>query len=543
MGKLILSNQPCPSCSSSDAFCYYEEEDERTSGYCYSCKTSIYNVDKPEGSGRKVYQPRNLLWVEENAAFMDIPHRGISKEVAKSFGVRASVDEKTGVISHLYYPLTKEGTLVGYKEREVGTKSFTVIGEGKKVELFGRKRAGEDGKLLIITEGEDDAMAATELLKRRGKNYRVVSLPNGANASSVRDNITWIEKFDNVFLSLDQDDIGKKAALEISTIITPGKVKVMTYSEKDACDMLAANKDQEYFNSVYSAQEIRPDSIKGVLDLKKEAMEPAVMGYSWPWETLTKATFGYRRKELYGFGAGSGAGKTEAFKEIITHVIYEHNNTAGIIFLEENPAKTIKVIAGKRLNKRFHVPNADWTLEELESGIDDLIGKMYLFDHFGGKSWEHIKSQIRYMAISLGIKDIFLDHLTALVAQEDNEYKALNRIMEELASLTQELDITIFFISHLRKASGTPHEEGGHVSGDQFKGSGSIVYWSNFLFGIERNQLAEDSSERNTSIFRVLKDRYTGLGMGTAFKLWYDHETGRWREKTESDGFDNGILE
>ena len=167
---------------------------------------------------------------------------------------------------------------------------------------------------------------------------------------------------------------------------------------------------------------------------------------------------------------------------------------------------------------------------------------MYLYNHFGSKNWENIKSKIKYMVLSLGIKDIFLDHLTAMVAQEADEYKALNRIMEEMASLTQELDCTIFYISHLRKASGTPHEEGGHVSADQFKGSGAIVFWSNFLFGYERNQIADDPAERNTTTFRVLKDRNTGLATGCTFKLWYDHPTGRWREKMEEDGIDEDVL-
>lgn len=97
-------------------------------------------------------------------------------------------------------------------------------------------------------------------------------------------------------------------------------------------------------------------------------------------------------------------------------------------------------------------------------------------------------------------------------------------------------------ISHLRKASGTPHEEGGHVSADQFKGSGAIVFWSNFLFGYERNQIADDPAERNTTTFRVLKDRNTGLATGCTFKLWYDHPTGRWREKMEEDGIDEDVL-
>jgi len=538
MGKLILDNQPCIKCTSSDAFAYYDEGDGRVSGYCFSCKTYVHNTSLKEEENTMV----DLSWVINNSDFHDIPHRGFPVELARDFGVRASVNETTGDLDCLYYPLTKGGEVVAYKERHIATKSFKIIGDGKDVELFGQSRAGSGGKLLIITEGEDDALAATHMLRQRGKNYRVVSLPNGANATSIRKNIQWVEGFENIFLSLDQDTIGKEAAKNIAAVITPGKCKIMHFSEKDASDMLQAGKSNEYFNSIFQAQSFRPDGIVSIEDIFDKIIKPVEWGLSWPWETLTKATYGYRRGELYGFGAGSGAGKTEAFKEIINHVIYEHQLPAGIIFLEESPDKTAKVLAGKRLNKRFHVPDGGWSINELVEGAKDLIGRVYMFDHYGGKSWEHIKSQIKYMVISLGIKDIFLDHLTALVAQESDEYKALNRIMEELASLTQELDCTIFYISHLRKANGTPHEEGGHVSADQFKGSGAIVFWSNFLFGIERDQVADDFSERNTSIFRVLKDRNTGQGTGVTMELWYDHSTGRWREKTEDDGMEVDVL-
>lgn len=540
---------PCPDCSSSDAYTLYENEGGRISSHCFSCETSRYRVEDADEvqSSQLAVQPerapkRDLGWVLDNSSIMSIPDRKIRQEIASEFGVRVSVNETTRDIVTHYYPYYEDGKLVGFKERGVAEKEFRIIGKGSGLGLFGAHRVGAGGKLLIITEGELDALAATQMLRDRGKKYRIVSLPTGANTRAVRDNIEWLETFEHVFLALDQDEPGRRASAEIAELLTPGKCKIMQFSEKDPCDMLLADRGAEFFNSVFSAQEFRPDGIVSVDDVIEEAMKPVEWGLSWPWDTLTQATYGYRRGEIYGFGAGSGCGKTEGFKEIIDHVIHTHQLPAGVIFLEEPVSKTLKVLAGKKVNKRFHIPEGNWTLDELRDGINDLRGKVYLYNHYGSKNWDNIKAKIKYMVLSLGIKDIFLDHLTALVAQEADEYKALNRIMEEMASLVQELDCTIFYISHLRKAQGTPHEEGGHVSADQFKGSGAIVFWSNFLFGYERNQIAEDESERNTTTFRVLKDRNTGLATGTTFKLWYDHPTGRWREKTEDDGVPEGVL-
>lgn len=542
----FLKLEACPACPSSDGFGLFKEPDGRISGWCFVCGHFVYNKNLEEivggeesGMNNNLSQQRDINWVLEHSSEKGIASRNIREDIATYFGVRAGVNPSTGEEAYHYYPVFRDGSLVGYKERNVKEKKFTSIGNCKSPDLFGANKVGQGGKLLIITEGELDVLAATQLLKDRGKNYRVVGLPNGANSKSIKENIEWIESFENVFLSLDQDEPGQKAAKEIADLITPGKCKIMHFSEKDPCDMLLADKGAEFFNSVYTAHIYRPDGIVSVDDVLEDALRPVEWGLSWPWESLTQATYGYRRAELYGFGAGSGCGKTEGFKEIIDHVINVHKLPVGIIFLEEPVHKTLKVLAGKKLNKRFHIPGEQWTIDELKEGINDLKGKVYLYNHFGAKDWANIKSKIRYMVVSLGIKDIFLDHLTALVAQEENEYKALNRIMEEMASLTQELDCSIFYISHLRKPNGTPHEEGGHVSADQFKGSGAIVYWSNFLFGYERNQQAEDPNTRNTTKFRVLKDRNTGLATGLTFDLWYDHETGRWKEKTEEDGIED----
>lgn len=47
------------------------------------------------------------------------------------------------------------------------------------------------------------------------------------------------------------------------------------------------------------------------------------------------------------------------------------------------------------------------------------------------------------------------------------------------------------------------------------------------MFGLERNGQAEDENERQTTRFRILKDRYTGQATGTVIELGYDAKTGR----------------
>lgn len=530
----FIGHTSCDKCSSSDAMAMYKQEDGTTDGTCFSC--GHYQREDLNNRSTVVTVNFNNETVQSIADYPieAIKDRGITKKVAERYGVRVGYDEETREVNKHFYPMYKQGVLTGYQERKL-PKDFHAIGDTKGCELFGANVAGGKGKVLIITEGALDAMAAAQMFYQKGKNYRVVSLPSGANVRAIKDNLEWVESFTNIILCLDQDDAGKKASETIADMLEVGKVKTMSFSEKDPCDMLMKNKGNEFYAALVNAVEHKPDGIVTVEDIYEEAITPVERGLPWPWETLTNVTYGRRRKELYGFGAGSGCGKTEGFKEIIEHVIEKDKLPVGLFFLEENPATTLKVIAGKMVNKRFHIPDGDWTRDELAAGINRLKGKVYLYNHFGQKSYEVLRAKIRYMVVGLGIKDIFLDHLTALVADEKDVNAALGRIMADMAGLTQELDFTLYFISHLATPTGAPHEEGGRVTASQFRGSRTIMFWSNFLFGYERNQQEEDEKKRNTTKFRVLKDRYTGLGTGVTFDLYYDHETGRMLEKDKEE--------
>jgi twinkle protein len=52
---------------------------------------------------------------------------------------------------------------------------------------------------------------------------------------------------------------------------------------------------------------------------------------------------------------------------------------------------------------------------------------------------------------------------------------------------------------------------------------------------LERNQQAEDLSERHTTTLRCLKDRYTGQATGHCIKIHYHCQTGRLSEVEDTE--------
>lgn len=227
----------------------------------------------------------------------------------------------------------------------------------------------------------------------------------------------------------------------------------------------------------------------------------------------------------------TGVGKTDFFTQQIAFDILTLNIKTACIYLEQPPSETGKRIAGKTVGKHFHIPADAKDNPWEQSDLDEAYGKLeatnnlYLGGNFAAASWDQIKARIRYLAHSLGVKHIFLDHLTAL-ADPSNERESLEIITKELALLAQELKIIIHVISHLSTPDGKPHEEGGRVMLRHFKGSRAIGFWAHFAFGLERNPQDEDPTLAQQSILRCLKDRYTGRATGKLIPLGYNTATG-----------------
>jgi twinkle protein len=105
----------------------------------------------------------------------------------------------------------------------------------------------------------------------------------------------------------------------------------------------------------------------------------------------------------------------------------------------------------------------------------------------------------------------------------------LDQTMTRLRSLVERTGITLFLVSHLRRASNdkNAHEEGGRVSLSSLRGSHSIAQISDQVIALEVDQQAD--VKRKLTTVRILKNRYSGE-VGVACKLSYDLKTCRFTE-------------
>jgi twinkle protein len=510
-------HNPCPTCGSSDAMSVYADGGT----HCFSCKTTT------RGNGEATVSPIRTDMVT-NLEFPPLVKRGLTADTCRRYGYGVATYNGQTVQVAPYFD--DKGALVAQKLRG-RDKQFRIVGNGKDLPLFGIQLARRNGKMIVITEGEIDALSCSQAL---GNTWPCVSLPGGAsNLKPLRDALEFLETYEKVVLAFDNDEPGQAALVEALELFSPGKAHVVSFGEaKDANEMLLKVGQQALRSAIWEAKQWRPDGIVSLADMHDEIAAPLELGTPYPWEGLNKLTFGFRPGELITWTAGTGVGKTAIISELEYNLLVVAKQTIGIIHLEEGCVRTGRRLVGIQMNKPIHLPDTQYEQHEFEDAFNLTLGtgRAYAYNHFGSLDSEVLLNRVRYLVRAHGCTTVFLDHVSMVVSGADldaDERRLLDRTMTMLKSLTEETGVTIHVISHLRRPPGAgSHEEGRHVSLSHLRGTQAIAQLSDAVIAAERNQQAEDQIERDTTTLRVLKNRYAGL-TGPACKLVYDRDTGR----------------
>ena len=525
----FIRHIPCDNCGSSDANSLYT--DGHT--FCFSCNTH----KNGDGSCSEPSQKRKSGTLI-SGSYQDLAKRKIKEETCRKFGYQ--VGEYKGKIVQIAPYYDASGTLVAQKIRGAD-KSFTVLGDITKAQLFGANLWNQ-GKKIVITEGEIDALTVSQVQNNK---WPVVSVPNGAQGAvkAHKKNLDYLSSFDEIILMFDMDEPGKKAASECSELFEAGKAKIATLPFKDPNECLQNGKPEEIVQAIWNAKTIRPDGVISGEELWDSiASEEVVEAVPYPWDSLNEITRGARKGELVTLTAGSGVGKTAFVREIAHHLI-KSGETVGLLMLEENPRRTALGLMGIELNKPLHLSKEGVTDDELLSAFSNTVGsgRLYLYNHFGSSDIANLIARVRYLAKGCGCNWIILDHLSIVVSGlgDGDERRLIDNAMTYLRTLVEETGVGMFVISHLRRPEGDRgHEQGAKTSLSQLRGSHSIAQLSDMVIGLERDQQGDNP---NVTTIRVLKNRFSGETGITGYLL-YNRDTGRLSE-TDLQFKDETILE
>ena len=526
---------PCPDCGSSDGM-MYDPTDNHT--YCFACGT--YRNEAPDEIESEKVFTRNLEVVKRveyddttrtpadiieinNYPSLGMTSRNISGNTTSYFGVKTHKYE--GKPAH-FYPYGDNC----YKVR-ILPKDFRVIGKPKK--LFGQDKFN-NGKILVITEGEVDALSVSQaMMDKKNTYYPVVSIPSANQLSLLLENRSWVRRFNEVILWFDNDEAGRKAVKEAAKIIGFDKVKTIETEAKDASELFTSQGATAVINAIWGAQKYNPAGIltgEKIWEKFMERQEIESIPYPECLGTLNEKISGMRHGEITLFTSGTGSGKSTVIKEVIWHLLSTTKEKIGLISLEESIGDTAEKLIGMSISKRIG-GELPVTHHEMRKGFEKVFKdeRLVLLDHQGSVEDSSLIDKIEYMAL-MGCKYLFLDHITIAVSEGNDGLTgnaAVDKVMSDLLKIVKKHNVWLGIVSHLRKATdGKAFEEGRMASIDDIKGSGSIKQISFDIIAFNRNLVAEDASERNRIGFAVLKSRFTGL-TGPAGFSEYDTQTGR----------------
>lgn len=515
--EILRAHLPCPDCGSSDALSEYT--DGHT--YCYSCN-ALHNSNDTETTTK--YDD-----FISDMTLKPLKARGITESTCRKYQYYYTTYEGKPCQVANYF--NEDGALVGQKLR-FQDKSFAV--KGKLSKTFFGQQLYNNGKRLIITEGEIDCLTVSQLL---GNQEPVVSIPCGVQSAKkvFEANLKWLEGFNEVVVVFDNDDAGRKGAQEIEGILSPDKLRIAVLKQyKDPNEYYLADKGNELLEALENAKRVTPENIINADTLLDDLLEEPeeVTGYGLPWNVKAdKMIRGVRKGEITMLTAGTGIGKSTMIREIGYHLVMEHGLKMGSMMLEENVKRTAKGYIGLYLNKPVHLSRKGISNEQFTEAFTNTLGtgKFVMYNHFGSLDNSAILNAIRYMAVTEKCDFILIDHISIAVSgiESNNERKLIDILMTRLRQLCEELGVGLICICHLKRGDGKKSaEEGGSISLEDLRGSQAIAQLSDTIIALERNQQADSDVKKNLVQMRVLKCRQTG-DTGIGGKLWFNKEKNR----------------
>ncbi len=567
----IEGKQPC---NSSDAMAIYEKQDKEGKliydASCFSCSqgfspsqfasSSVGKAFLGEGEAesvvrRSTVKPKNKLtkpeWEEIKRKTDQVAngYLGLPDEVFKFYGHRLEKDDEGNVVRE-YYPETQGNKFYGMKYRFLlrdGSKCFGRVGwTGQASDLSGQSKFKEGGKFVLIVGGERDKTAAYHMLYQsqlsRGHGsfnaIPVVSPTTGETSAykQLQAQYTWLDSFENIILGFDSDEAGEQATVEALKYLPREKVKIAKWSENDPFALWEKGRSAQFLRDFYDAKDVVSSGIVGSGDMRAGVLEylrlPRIPLPDYMKKIQTMMGGGIKQGRIVNIIGSTSVGKS-THSESMFH-FWAMNSPEGVmpaaVSLEATKEEfwlkmaaihlgiNIDSLSDEEAEELIMAPEHEEALNELER-LPDGSHRYQLIDERDG-SIERLQDQIirlfRGSGRNLIIIDVLSDLLRFLPNDEQERHMAWQKRMAKEG-------LTIINILHTRKPTSEKGNTDKKVTEYDALGSSSYVQSAHINIVINRNKMAEDEVDKNTTEVDMPKCR--GGKTGSAGKWYYDWKT------------------
>lgn len=519
---------PCPDkdgCGSSDAYAWNESKGV---GHCHSCRLDTWVFqDRLYGKRGKqkvaVEQDAEVVEITKDPFFVAKDSKPDDGFIAEYRGIKSHVREFYQVFQYtnpnrVEYIYPSGGKKVRYlDEKSFSTKGF------QSDELFGMQLFPSGcAKIVTITEGEEDAMAAYQMLSSGGYTNPVVSLPTATPKKGLWEKaFKWLESFEKIILSFDND--GKSDHLqEILFDLFPHKVYVMNHGDiKDANDFLLQGKQKDYKSSWWSAKPYSPAGFVASVEDWFEALDNETP-YEYtptPIKGFNEINRGLVKGGITVVKAPPGTGKSSMLRMLQHNLVVTHSKPIAVLMMEEMKSTTGRAMAtyqlGKNVMTREDAQANGISEEAVKEALKEVVGdqKFVSFDINPQNAIEDCLRQCKYAVSVYGAEYLFIDHLQRLayLGGTDTATAALTELGVKLTEFAKRKNVGIICISHVNQDGKTKY-------------ASSIEEEAIMIIEMERDKQSDDPREQNTTYLSTSKNRPFAL-TGPCGMLMYDRET------------------
>jgi twinkle protein len=435
---------------------------------------------------------------------------------------------KTKIVGEKPYSLGFQYANGSYKLRKFDVpkhEAFSSLGDISKAGLFGKDKFHQGGaKYVTITEGELDALSLNQAL---GSKSPVVSVQSsGVSRRDCVLDYDWLNSFERIYLALDNDEPGQKAAREIASLFAYDKVYHVRFDRrKDANEYLQAGEEEELKRIWWNSRRFLPEGMSSQLEeFDVLVAEQPQKGASYPFQTLNEMTYGIRPGEIVLIKALEGVGKTELLHTIQHSLLRETDDGIGTIHLEESKGDLLRALAGIELKAPIRLPGYPYSQSEVSSALRQIIrvdDRLHVCSYNGSDDPELLLDTVRFLGVARGCRFICIDPLSMVFSAGTavDERKAIDTFMTKLSKMGTEVGFSTILTAHLNSVGLTR----GSTYPD--KVAHTVIVAERNVKGIDpEDGRLLTSTERNTLHLTLIKNRF-GSKTGPAGDILFDPQT------------------
>jgi len=376
---------------------------------------------------------------------------------------------------------------------------------GSYKSLYG-KYLVKDKKEVLIFESELDACLSNQL------GFPAVAL---GGADLKEEDVDFLKSKKRVFLVLDSDIEGQRAAKKIAKRIGMSKCWNIILPEKDLCDYLRAVSPEEWRGRIEGfikeATLFRIENIVSIYEATQELLNERFLDVSrsaiyLPWKKLDFKTMPIEVGDLVLVSAFPGIGKTTFTLNIAD---YNAENEIPVFFycLEMRTTRLVQKVMDRKFKAKAKINQ----MEELLPFLEDY--PFYFGSNYRGLTAHKVFDTMKECKDRYGVQLIVFDNFNFLIRKPDNYTSEMDVLSKEFKTMAEDLEVVMFLIAQPRKLSSP----GSRMTMQDIRGSSVIPADADQIWLLHRDRIDDgdsgDAVYSNEMVVTIEKARYSGGGV------------------------------